>query len=152
MVGRRPPAFAWGDRQLTLLTVGKHSGGKHAEALSVAKVLSFFKCLFVFEILYPLPIAATKFSILFYYRRIFKVQEFKLPFYIIAALIGCWLFYSVRLSQRSEQQWCTISPGALRRLWPSSRVCLSTPCGILSLKVDASIFINTLSVTPCRTL
>lgn len=110
IVGRRPPAFAWEDCQLTLLAVAQHGVGKHAEIAGIASVLSFYKCLFVFEILYPLPIAATKFSILFYYRRVFQVQSFKLPFYVLAALVGCWLLYTVSLISQTEHQSCTSSP------------------------------------------
>ena len=75
--------------------VVSHGFGQHAEVAGVPSVLTFYKCLYAFEILYPLPIAATKFSILFYYSRIFQVPSFQLPLYLVAGLIGCWVIYVV---------------------------------------------------------
>ncbi|MCJ1377479.1 hypothetical protein MMC17_000574 [Xylographa soralifera] len=84
--------LALGPFALTLYLVS-HNFGQHAEVAGVPSVLTFYKCLYAFEILYPLPIAATKFSILFYYSRIFQVPSFQLPLYLVAGLIGCWVIY-----------------------------------------------------------
>lgn len=72
--------------------------GKHAEVAGTPAVLIFYKCLYVFEIVYPFPIAVTKFSILLYYKRLFRVQSIKIPIYIVAGLIACWLVYVVSCS------------------------------------------------------
>jgi hypothetical protein len=71
--------------------------GKHAEVAGTPGVLIFYKCLYIFEIVYPLPIAATKFSILLYYKRLFRVQSIKLPIYILGSLIACWVIYVVSI-------------------------------------------------------
>jgi hypothetical protein len=71
--------------------------GKHAEVAGVPAVLTFYKCLYAFEILYAFPIAATKFSILLYYRRLFCVESIKIPIYIIGSLVACWLIYLVSI-------------------------------------------------------
>ncbi|MCJ1282374.1 hypothetical protein MMC26_001697 [Xylographa opegraphella] len=84
--------LALGPLALTLYLVS-HNFGQHAEVAGAPSVLTFYKCLYAFEILYPLPIAATKFSILFYYSRIFQVPSFQIPLYLVAGLIGCWVLY-----------------------------------------------------------
>jgi hypothetical protein len=72
--------------------------GKHAEVAGVPAVLTFYKCLYIFEIVYPFPIAMTKFSILLYYKRLFRVQSIRIPIFVVAGLIGCWLIYVVSVS------------------------------------------------------
>jgi hypothetical protein len=83
---------------LILLTVLENGFGKHAEVAGTPAVLVFYKCLYIFEIVYPFPIAMTKFSILLYYKRLFRVQSIKIPIYVIAGLIACWLIYVVSVS------------------------------------------------------
>ena len=65
--------------------------GKHAEVAGVPAVLTFYKCLYAFEIIYAFPIAATKFSILLHYKRLFCVQSIRIPIYIVGSLVACWL-------------------------------------------------------------
>jgi hypothetical protein len=72
--------------------------GKHAEVAGTPAVLIFYKYLYIFEIVYPFPITMTKFSILLYYKRLFRVQSIKIPIYIVAGLIACWLIYVVSVS------------------------------------------------------
>ncbi len=71
--------------------------GKHAEVAGVPAVITFYKCLYAFEILYAFPIAATKFSILLYYKRLFCVQSIKIPIYVVGILVSCWLIYLVSI-------------------------------------------------------
>jgi hypothetical protein len=65
--------------------------GKHAEVAGVPAVLTFYKCVYAFEIIYAFPITATKFSILLHYKRLFCVQSIGIPIYIVGSLVACWL-------------------------------------------------------------
>ena len=78
--------------------------GKHAEAAGTPSVLIFYKCLYIFEVVYPFPIAFTKFSILLYYKRLFRVQSIRAPILVVAGLIACWLIYVVSLLSRAKSR------------------------------------------------
>ena len=78
-------------QSLIFSPVVENGFGKHAEVAGVPAVLTFYKCLYAFEIIYAFPIAVTKFSILLYYKRIFSVQRIKIPIYALGCLVSCWL-------------------------------------------------------------
>jgi hypothetical protein len=69
--------------------------GKHVEVAGAPAVRMFYKCIYPFEIIYAFPIAATKFSILLHYKRIFCVQSIRIPIYIVGSLVACWLVMKV---------------------------------------------------------
>ena len=77
------------------MTVVENQFGKHAVVAGTPALLTFYKCLYAFEIVYPFPITLTKVSILLYYRRLFRVQSIKIPIYVVLALVICWPIYVV---------------------------------------------------------
>jgi hypothetical protein len=65
--------------------------GKHTDVAGAPAVLTFDKCIYAMAILYAFPIAATKFSILLQYKRIFCVQSIRILIYIVGSLVAAWL-------------------------------------------------------------
>ncbi|CCD55779.1 hypothetical protein BofuT4_P153410.1 [Botrytis cinerea T4] len=55
-----------------------------------SEIVRFLKCLFGVQVGYPIAIAAIKFSILFFYRRIFSIGPTKLPLVLLGAVVAAW--------------------------------------------------------------
>ncbi|MCJ1350229.1 MAG: hypothetical protein MMC33_000210 [Icmadophila ericetorum] len=81
--------FVGGLFTLTVLVV--HYGlGKHGAVLNPGDVSHFFKILYIYEIIYGWAISAVKYSILFFYWRIFKVDTFRVPLYTMGVVCFAW--------------------------------------------------------------
>lgn len=58
--------------------------------MSKGDVAHFFKILYIYEIIYGWAISAVKFSILLFYWRIFKVDTFRIPLYVMGVVCFAW--------------------------------------------------------------
>lgn len=70
-----------------------HRGlGKHiwATGNALQALEDFYFGLFVLQLCYTTAIVFVKFSILAFYRRIFRVNSIKAPLYTLWTIVGCW--------------------------------------------------------------
>ena len=70
--------------------------GQHATHFTPETRTNFFIDLFVVQILYPMSIATTKYSILLFYRRIFNIPKTRIPLIAIGVAVTIWLVGVVR--------------------------------------------------------
>lgn len=64
--------------------------GHHIWVAPPDAVYLWAKGLFVFEITYTINLVAAKFSVLFFYWKIFNVSKIRLPIYILGAMVTAW--------------------------------------------------------------
>ncbi|KAI4147760.1 MAG: hypothetical protein L6R39_003013, partial [Caloplaca ligustica] len=67
-----------------------HGAGMHILLLDLDQIISFSKAFFAATCIFPVAALALKFSILFFYRRIFAVQKFAIWCYIISVVCVAW--------------------------------------------------------------
>ena len=80
------------------LAVEKGNFGRHILPTTMpSEIVRFLKCLFGVQVGYPIAIAAIKFSILFFYRRIFSIGPTKLPLVLLGAVVAAWAIAMVSL-------------------------------------------------------
>lgn len=78
---------------ITITWSGIHNGfGRHIELYGLEGVRHSYLGLFVYEILYPITLYLTKFSILLFYLRLFgKNTNIRLPVMILGSIISAWI-------------------------------------------------------------
>lgn len=81
--------------------------GRHEEFLTPQKLVSFFKCLYVVQILHSVSIGLIKFSILLFFRRIFRIPKTRIPVIVLAAVIAAWLVATVCHPWYKRWSWLT---------------------------------------------
>ena len=71
--------------------------GRHVKLIGPETMKSFNICLFVSELLFPFIVGFTKFSILFFYYRIFgTTTRIRIPLAILALIVTGWAIAIVR--------------------------------------------------------
>ena len=75
--------------------------GRHIGAGTTENLSHFFESMYASQIVYPISIALTKFSILLFYMRIFKqVAWFRWTCLAIATITGAWLISAVGIPKK----------------------------------------------------
>lgn len=82
--------LSWG-LPICSLTALHHGHGRHVNVLHPQDVSNWFKILYIFEMFYISSVAAVKFSILMFYRRIFPIPQFKIPLMITGLAVLCFM-------------------------------------------------------------
>ncbi|KAL9610185.1 MAG: hypothetical protein Q9167_005089 [Letrouitia subvulpina] len=75
---------------ICVLVAVSYDVGKHIEDARPDAVLQWHKVLYVYENFYAPAIATTKFSILFFYNRIFSIKNFRIVLYAIGMTVMMW--------------------------------------------------------------
>jgi hypothetical protein len=65
--------------------------GRHISQSTPASIRRFFQAVYVFLICYNFSITLAKYSLIYFYRRIFSTSNFKMPLLVVAALAMAWL-------------------------------------------------------------
>lgn len=79
------------------IIAAKHGSlGRHIELATEDTIEIFFKDLYAVQLVYSFSIALTKFSIMAFYRRIFRVPQTKLPLIVLGGVVAAWLMATVR--------------------------------------------------------
>ena len=127
---------------MLLLATTSGGFGQHIVVLEPPTITSFFKCLYAVQIVYPLTIAAIKYSILLFYYRIFHVPQLKWPLRVVAAVITAWWMAMASTYFARRDGYANICSSLLQ---PSSPVYRYTPSGMSSYNPNHSASI------PCIT-
>ena len=72
--------------------------GKHATIVGTGGVHNIFKVLYILEITYAITMCLVKYSILCFYWRIFKVTQYRIPFYIMFGVVTAWFIAAVNIT------------------------------------------------------
>lgn len=69
--------------------------GGFGQHLKFQKVEAFLKCVYAVTFLYIVALGLTKYSIIFFYRRIFRISAVKVPLYILGGFLTAFLLSAV---------------------------------------------------------
>ena len=101
----------------------------------------FFQCCYAMQLLYPINVALTKFSILLFFRRMFTVHEKQLPILITGAIVAMWMTATVSLPVLVV---VSMLKGSCRPWQGYSPACPSTDFGTLRSLQNVSTAMRTL--------
>ncbi|PSK56915.1 hypothetical protein B9Z65_6539 [Elsinoe australis] len=117
--------LAWLASVMTMVTyvmMHKYGLGHHVFELTPADIGEFFKWFWVCIWIYNVSLTATKFSILFQYKRIFVTDKFQIAvkgMLVILTIYGLWTFLGcVFICWPVSKFWDPTAPGKCMPQWP----------------------------------